>query len=262
VALQRLQRGRVALFFEEVGGRLPPLLLVHGWCCDHTYFAPQIEYFVDRGHRVVAVDLRGHGRSDKPQQEYSMQAFADDLAWLCGKLGLSEPMVIGHSMGGIVAFDLACRYPEAICAIVMLDAAVVLPAGAKAAIPQMVQALRGQNYREMQRQYVASALFLPTDDQARKARILDEMSYAPQHVMVSAMEGLHNYDPTAVVGNLSAPALYIAADEPQPRADMASFHDICPNLMFGQTVGSGHFCQLEVPEQVNAMIERFSRIML
>jgi pimeloyl-ACP methyl ester carboxylesterase len=80
--------------------------------------------------------------------------------------------------------------------------------------------------------------------------------------MVSAMEGLHNYDPTAVVGNLSASALYIAADEPQPRADMASFHDICPNLMFGQTVGSGHFCQLEVPEQVNAMIERFSRIML
>ncbi len=61
---------------------------------------------------------------------------------------------------------------------------------------------------------------------------------------------------------LKAPALYIAADEPQPRADMTRFHEICPNLMFGQTVGSGHFCQLEVPEQINPMIERFLTVVL
>ena len=76
------------------------------------------------------------------------------------------------------------------------------------------------------------------------------------------MEGLHRYDPTAVAAHLKAPALYIAADEPQPRADMTRFHEICPNLMFGQTVGSGHFCQLEVPEQINPMIERFLTVVL
>jgi pimeloyl-ACP methyl ester carboxylesterase len=80
--------------------------------------------------------------------------------------------------------------------------------------------------------------------------------------MVSAMEGLHSYDPTAVADNLRVPALYIAADEPQPRADMTRFYEICPNLMFAQTACSGHFCQLEVPQQVNAMIERFLTVAL
>lgn len=61
---------------------------------------------------------------------------------------------------------------------------------------------------------------------------------------------------------LVAPALYIAADELQPRADMARVHELCPQLLDGKTVGSGHFCQLEVPEQVNAMISRFLAVAL
>ncbi len=260
--MQRLRRHGVALSYENAGGISPPVLLIHGWCCDHTYFAPQFEHFANREQCVVAVDLRGHGQSDKPRQDYTMQAFSDELAWLCTTLGLDKPVVIGHSMGGIIGFDLACRYPEAIRAVVLLDAAVVLPAGAKAAILTMIEELRGPNYREAQRQYVTGAFFLPTDDPARKEYILDKMSCAPQHVMVSAMQGLHCYDPTAVAAKLKAPALYIAADEPQPRADMTRFHEICPNLMFGQTVGSGHFCQLEVPEQVNPMIERFLTVVL
>ncbi len=256
-----LRRNGVALFYEEAGGGDPPLVLVHGWCCDHTYFAPQFEHF-RRRHRVVVVDLRGHGRSDKPEQSYTMGLFADDVAWLCGELGLTKPVVIGHSMGGIVAFDLACRYPGLPAAIVMLDAAVVLPAGAKAAIPEMLQKLRGPDYRDVLRRYVANALFIPTDDPERKARIVDSMSSAPQHVMVAAMEGLHGYDAAAVAENLTDPALYVAADEPQPRSDMARFHELCPRMLYGQTVGSGHFCQLEVPGQINPMIERFLAVAL
>ena len=165
-------------------------------------------------------------------------------------------------MGGIVAFDLASRYPALPAAVVMLDAAVVLPSRARTAIATFLEELRGPGYREAQRGYVANALFLPTDDQGRKERILEEMSAAPQHVMVSAMEGLRDYDPAAVAGGLAVPALYIAADELQPRADMDRFHELCPRLLDGKTVGSGHFCQLEVPEQVNAMISRFLAVAL
>ncbi len=108
--MRSLRRHGVALFYEEKGTGEPSVLLVHGWCCDHTYFAPQLGHFAGRGHRVVAVDLRGHGRSDKPHQEYTMQIFADDLAWVCERIGLEKPVVVGHSMGGIVAFNLAARY--------------------------------------------------------------------------------------------------------------------------------------------------------
>jgi pimeloyl-ACP methyl ester carboxylesterase len=260
--MQSLRRDGVALFYEEADGDETPILLVHGWCCDHTYFAPQFEHFASRGNRVVAVDLRGHGRSDKPQQAYTMQLFADDLAWTCQRIGVEKPVVVGHSMGGIVAFDLAARYPDMPSAVVMLDAAVVLPSATRAAIPGLLEELRGPGYREALRDYVANSLFISTDDVERKKRILEGMSSTPQHVVVSAFEGLRDYDPTEATGGLAIPAVYIAADELKPRSDMSRFHELAPQILYGKTVGSGHFCQLEVPEQVNAMIGRFLAITL
>ena len=111
----------VALAYEEAQGDRAPLLLVHGWCCDHHYLAPQFDHFAQKGHRAVAVDLRGHGMSDKPRQPYTARIFADDLAFVCKAIGLSNAIAVGHSMGGIVAFDLASRYPELLSALVMLD---------------------------------------------------------------------------------------------------------------------------------------------
>src|SRR5918997_6092747 len=260
--MQRLEEDGLALFYEEAGEGEPPIVLVHGWCCDHTYFAPQFERFASGGHRVVAVDLRGHGRSDKPQQDYTIQLFADDLAWTCHRIGVEKPVVVGHSMGGIVAFDLAARYPDMPSAVVMLDAAVVLPSAARAAIPSLLKELRGPDYQNVLRGYASKSLFIPTDDEQRKEHILQSMSSAPQHVVVSAFEGLRDYDPTNAAGGLAVPGVYIAADELQPRSDMTRFHEMFSDIQYGKTVGYGHFCQLEVPEQVNAMIERFLAVTL
>jgi pimeloyl-ACP methyl ester carboxylesterase len=260
--MQTLHRGGIALCYELANGGEPPLVLVHGWCCDHTYFAPQIEHFASRGHSVVAVDLRGHGQSDKPHQPYTMQTFADDVAWICEQLTLVKPVIVGHSMGGVVAFDIATRYPTLPSAIVMLDAAVVLPAAAGASISDFLEALRGPGYRMALRDYVATSLFIPTDDPDRKQRILDGMSAAPQHVLVAAFEGLRDYDPIEQTRVLSVPGLYIAANEEVPRSDLVHLYEIAPRILYGKTVGSGHFCQLEVPEQVNAMMERFLTITL
>ena len=69
--MEQLNREGVALAYEEVGLGEPPLLFVHCWCGDHTFFAGQVEHF-RRSHRVVAVDLRGHGASDKPQIAWAL----------------------------------------------------------------------------------------------------------------------------------------------------------------------------------------------
>ncbi|MDI7863009.1 alpha/beta hydrolase [Rhizobiaceae bacterium n13] len=255
-----LRRDDVSLYSDITAGTDPAIVLVHGWCCDHSYCVAQVDHFSGQGRRVVAVDLRGHGRSDKPQQTYSMQVFADDVAWTCGELGLVKPIVVGHSMGGIVAFELAARYPDLPGAIVMLDAAVARPAASRAAVPALIEMLGGANFADILRDFVDRSLFISTDDPARKARIVDAMASTPQHVAVAAMQGLQDYDPEPARGRVSVPSLYIAADEPQPRSDMALLRALVPHLQYGQTVGSGHFCQMEVPEQVNAMIDRFLAI--
>ncbi len=238
----------------------PAVVLVHGWCCDRSFFAPQAEHFDKAGRRVIALDLRGHGASDAPDVHYTMGLFADDVAWCIGQLGLVHPIVIGHSMGGIIAFDLAARYRGLPGAIVMLDSSVARSASARAAADRICKALAGPDRVAVMRDYVSTALFIPTDDPVRKEKLLASMSAAPAHVVVSAMEGLRDYDPAYAKGLVTAPSLYIAADEPIPRSDMAVMHELLPHLEYGQTVGSGHFCQLEVPDQVNAMIDRFIAI--
>ncbi|MEJ7755036.1 MAG: alpha/beta fold hydrolase [Nocardioidaceae bacterium] len=67
-----------------------------------AYLAPQLAHFATR-HRTVAVDLRGHGESDAPEQDYTIEGFASDVAWMSQQLGLERPVVVGHSLGGIVA---------------------------------------------------------------------------------------------------------------------------------------------------------------
>jgi pimeloyl-ACP methyl ester carboxylesterase len=252
--MPQLYRDGVSLYYEEAGAGKPPIVLVHGWTCDHTYFAPQFEHFA-RDHRVVAVDLRGHGQSDKPEQDYTMAAFADDVAWLCGELGLTKPVIIGHSMGGVIALEIAARFPELASAVVLVDAPVVPPAALVDGVRPLMEALRSPQFREAQRQFVADALFLPGDDPQRKAQIVDAMSQAPQHVMASAFENIFAWDGEAAARGCTVPVLNICAAG--PLTDLNRFRELCPQLVNGQTVGAGHFHQLEVPEQVNAMIDRF-----
>ncbi len=252
-------RGGVSLAYERHAGALPPAVLIHGWCCDRSYLAPQAAHFTAAGRAVLELDLRGHGESDKPQQDYPIHAFADDVAWLIDTLAVERPILVGHSMGGIIAYDIAARYPELASAIVMIDSAVVLPEHARAAIPPFLEKLRQPDYAEVVADYGGSALFIPSDDPERKAAILAAMAAAPYHVLVSAYCGLADYD-AAGAGSVAVPALHIAADEPSPRCDLARLAALVPQLQTGRTVGSGHFCQLEVPEQVNAMIDRFLKL--
>ena len=99
-----------------------------------------------------------------------MEGFADDVGWMCDRLRIEKPVMIGHSMGGIVAFDLACRYPTLPSAIVMLDAAAVLPGGSRAALPHLIEGLRGADYQEVQRStWRAPCSSRPTISSARSA---------------------------------------------------------------------------------------------
>src|SRR2546425_12719155 len=90
----------IKLAYEDRGAGKPAFVFVHGWTCNRSFFAPQAEYF-SRRHRVVSLDLRGHGDSDKPQGKYPIAAYAEDIAYVVDQLGLGQPVAVGHSMGGI-----------------------------------------------------------------------------------------------------------------------------------------------------------------
>ena len=252
-------RAGIRLAYDFLDGPGRPLVFIHGWCCDRSYLAPQVRRFAAAGHAVLAMDLRGHGGSDAPDGPYPIATFADDVAWLCGEVGLARPVAVGHSMGGIIAFDFARRHPGAVGGIVMIDSAVARPAASRAALPAFIERLRGPDAVGAVRDYVRRALFLATDDTARRDGILAAMGRTPAHVMAAALQGMYDFEPTMPAADSLPPALFVASNAP-PLCDLPRLAAIVPGLMTAQTAGSGHFAPLEVPDQVNAMIARFAEI--
>jgi pimeloyl-ACP methyl ester carboxylesterase len=254
--MQTISRDGVALAYEERGQGSPPLVFVHGWSCDHRYFAPQVEHFSQR-HRTVAVDLRGHGVSDAPRQEYTMSAFADDVAWLCRELHAEKPVVVGHSMGAVIALQLAAEHPDVPGAIVMVDGGtrtMVPPPPGGDPLLALADVMRHADDLTPVRETIG-AMFLPTSDPELRAWITEAMLATPRHVIASAWEQLRKVDGASAARACTVPVLYVNAATWRP--ELGLFTELCPQLTLGQTVGAGHFNMLEVPEQVNPMIERF-----
>ena len=92
-------------------GSGPVLLLLHGLGCDHTTWSPVIDTLARR-YTVIAPDLLGHGRSDKPRADYSVGGYANGMRDLLTVLGIDKVTVAGHSFGGGVAMQFAYQFPE------------------------------------------------------------------------------------------------------------------------------------------------------
>jgi pimeloyl-ACP methyl ester carboxylesterase len=248
-----LEREGAKLFYEEAGSG-PPIVFVHGWTCNHAHFAPQYSHF-GRDHQVVAVDLRGHGSSD-PSDSYSVEEFADDVAWMIGELSLTKPVIVGHSMGALVAVAVAARHPELLSAIVLVDAApLVVGDDIQGLLAMFADQFDGPDHLEARRGLIEGMLFAPGDDPERKAAIVADMLSTPQPVAAGAWRAIIGFDGAGALAAVTVPALHIACAS--PINDAAALRAANPLMQTGQTVGAGHFNHLEVPDQVSPMIERF-----
>ena len=251
--MAEITRDGVTLAYEEAGAGDPPIVFVPGGSCDSWSFHHQLDHF-SAGHRCVALDLRGHGRSDKPQQAYTMAGYADDVAWVIDRLGLDCPVVVGHSMGGAIALQLAADHPEAVRAVVLDDPAPVTDN--RAGFEQMLAAFARHGVDATRRRAFRN-FFLEDFDEALLDEVCDRAAATPDHVFTSEIEGLRDWDGGAAARACRVPALHIAAARPTcPPAVLA---EAIPHVVTGQTVGAGHFNMLEVPDQVTAMIEQFLR---
>lgn len=232
-----------------------PVLLVHGMGSDHTHMDPLRHRFA-ASHRVVAVDLRGHGTSSKDvDADYGIEVFAEDLTRVIDELDLGGATVVGHSMGGITATCLAHRHPELLTNLVLLDPGIVLPAETTAGLGAFYDNLRGQGYRETLAEFARTSLFLDTDPPEVRDAVADMMSAMPQEVFLAIGDDLVTYDSDAAVEAINIPTLLICPEAPFP--DMERLALLAPDWNVGRTVGSGHYIQLIVPDQVWAMIDRF-----
>lgn len=249
----------VALAYDDNGASgTPSFLFIHGWTCNRTFFAPQHEHF-GRGHRVVSMDLRGHGESGSAADgDYSVDAFARDAAALIEHTRIGPAVVVGHSLGGVITCALAAARPDLVAAAVMVDPA---PFVVQAEFRAVIESVFGQiasSDGETVRARIVDGMFMATDNADRKASIVATMAAVPHAIAAPAIGGLLHFDGPAALGAVTCPIASIGSDGPVNDATLMK--QCNPNLLIGQTLGAGHFNQLEVPDQVNDMIGHFLAI--
>jgi pimeloyl-ACP methyl ester carboxylesterase len=247
----------VRLFYTDDGTGDPAVLLVHGWSCDSHDWIWQIPTFAER-HRVIAADLRGHGRSSVPAGGYEPRALAADLAHLLEILETGPVVAIGHSFGAVIASVLAVERSEMIRALAVVDPAYGIDGKMKDFVMGTLQGLRGQSGYEVaaaaiEPQPVATPRALTT---WHRRRLLG----TPLHVMAATMAGTFEGEnqiglrpqSDTYLRQRRCPVLAIYAH--QSRAAWEATTHIHPYSRCIAWDGSGHWLHQERPAEFNSVV--------
>lgn len=245
------------LRYEDTGQGDDVLLFVHGWCSRLEHWAPQAEYFASRC-RVVRYDRRGHGESGATTGGYSPDQHAKDLGELVGQLGIARAVVVAHAGGGPTVLRFAARFPERVVALALLEANLYTADSQLQRTTPLMQAMRKPDYLTVFKAAYAR-FFSAASEPEMVARVVDEAARTPAPVILAELEGLV-VDTVHWAREVTQPVLWIAAVPRAGETDGAGVAKVFAQPSYGQVVGAAHYPQMEVPDQVNAMLARFIRI--
>jgi pimeloyl-ACP methyl ester carboxylesterase len=238
------------LHYTSAGSGDPSFLLVHGWNSNSRSMASLADA-LGRQHRVVNVDLRGHGESSGGEAGYGPDDISADLAAVAADAGLVRPVLVGHSLGAKFVLACAAARPAAASAVVLLDTSIRETAERRAARRAEVEGGSADpGFRAR-----IEGMFRADDDTPERAETLATMIATPQGVARAALAAGDAIDTAAALRACAVPVLYIGASS--PREDEAVLRELRPDIAYGRVVESGHFVQYEGLDQVVAMIERF-----
>ena len=255
-ARSRYARGESGrIHYRSWGRGTEALVLVHGWTCDMSYFREQVNHFAPR-MRVIAIDLPGHGGSDKPEIDYTQPLFARSVRSVLDDARVTRAVLVGHSMGMPVARQFYRQYPAGTAGIVSLDGSVRAMITDPKAIDGILTSLRGDDYLAAATRMV-DGMLAAAPASAYKKQIRDVMLGTPQHVVAGAATGmfdlsLWNDDP------IDVPMLMINAKSPFWTDDYVAYaRKLVPRLDYEVLDGVSHFLHTEKPEEVNGLIDTY-----
>lgn len=248
--------------YDVVGAGEPALVFVHGWSCDARYWREQVPVF-SKKHKVITLDLAGHGHSGMAREVYSMQAFADDVCAIIQATESSKVILIGHSMGGIVIAEAARRCPERVIGLIGVDN---LQDITFRLTPEQRDEMVGpikSDFVKGTRAFV-SQMIRPETDASLREWIMTDMASAPPQVAVSAMDemlSLYMDDQVATLFDaLSLPVVVVNADQwpvnfEANRKHMSSFDAIVLKA-------SDHFLMMNKPGEFNDALDQAIQMVL
>jgi pimeloyl-ACP methyl ester carboxylesterase len=230
---------RTRLGYARVGGEGPPVVLVHGLAVSSLYYVPLGRRLRARGHRVVAPDLPGYGRSPTPPRPLDIPQLADAVIDWLDLLDVGRATVVGNSLGGQIAVDLAARRPERVEKLVLVG-------------PTMDPAaptLRGQAWR-LARDIVRESPLL------NLAEARDYLRMGPRRIIATARFGLDDPFEQKLHG-VAAPALVLRGerDTIASQAWIERIAAALPNGRVAVVPGVAHAAHWSAADAVARLVE-------
>jgi pimeloyl-[acyl-carrier protein] methyl ester esterase len=249
------------LAYDELGSGQPAILFLHGIMMDRSVFAAQIEAFA-ASHRVVAVDLRGHGDSDKPADGYTFERYVADIRFVIDALGLSRPVIAGWSMGGAIAMAFAAAYPGVASKLVLIGTTPCLvqrpdwPHAVPTEAAQQIGQALATDYAGGAAAF-CQMMFPETDAAPASAHALRVMLQSAPHATSSCMQNIGGADLRSLLGAIRDPVQVICGERDAVCPPDASRH-------IAQTTGgslslipeAGHCALMTRPTEFNAAMAR------
>ena len=248
----------VDLYYERHGAG-QPVLLIHGLGSSTEDWDPQIPALV-KHFEVITFDVRGHGRSSKPRQRYSVKLFADDTAALIRALAIAPAHVIGISMGGMIAFQLAVDAPDLVRSLVIVNSGPAMPIRTLAQrmmIWTRVAIVRLRGMRAMGK--VLADKLLPGPEHASlHAAFIERWSANDPAAYLSALNGLVNWGVMDRLAGITCPVLVLTADQDYtPIPFKEAYTAMMPNAELVVVADARHFMPIERPAPFNAALLKF-----
>ena len=251
----------------SVGAGSPPVVLVHGLGCSHTDWRAQIVHLAGR-HRVIAVDLPGHGASPAPPDECSVEQYASAVAGTIRASGLSGAVLVGHSMGCRVVIEAALHAPAEVAALVLVD-------GSRFA-PEIRPYLEERLATEEGYRAVTERLFKDFFTGKTDRRIVEAITLRgrqmPRGVIGALLSKTPRYDAEQLprsLARLRCPVMALQTTTSNERHERQSLRKgqsspyldmlraVVPTLRVEIIEDTGHFPQIDEPVLTNDLIDDF-----
>jgi pimeloyl-ACP methyl ester carboxylesterase len=227
------------------------LVLVHCWTCNVEFWKDSYNGFPN--YRVIAMDLPGHGGSDKPKIDYSMEYFARSVDAVIKKAGVQKAVFAGHSMGTPIIRRYYELYPGKTLGLIIVDGAL-LPFGPRAEVDKFFDPLF-KDYKGGAATFIDGMLHNAHAEV--RPFIRSSMLATPDYVGSSAMKLMLD-DAYATHGKIDVPVLAVMApSEYWPKDLEQQYKTIAPKTDFQMWTGVSHFLHMEKPKEFNEQVTLF-----
>ncbi|MDE2667355.1 MAG: alpha/beta fold hydrolase [Acidobacteriota bacterium] len=238
-------------------GQGADVVFLHGWMCNRTFWQRQCRELAGRNFRCLAVDFRGHGDSEAPAEGYSIEQLAGDLSAMMAALEIGPAVIVGHSMGGMVAQQFCLERPEQTAALVLV-ATIAADAEDRLISKRIAADARRMSFSGAFDRHF-DAWFSPGAPHAVRDWVKRQMRSTPDDLGLQLVDAYSRFDLTRRLGEIIRPTLVIGtrSDDSAPPGQSRRLAELIPGARLALIEDCGHFPMLEKPELLSRALLSF-----